>query len=221
LAAPFQRWGGVFVCGIEFSGGEMEQDDPLKGEGGDAARAENAGHASGAVDWDTIKHAVLYSGLSYRRISDRHGSCEKTIGNKARKEGWVRVVPLQPLPCGRRARPPGAPRPKRETADQIRRRQMVRRLFEVLDTKLREIEERMADARAEGTAPQSAADSERDARSLTALARLYAKLVELDDAAKTAGEGSDKGAATRSDDADQLRRDLALRLERLNRAGDA
>jgi hypothetical protein len=56
-------------------------------------------------------------------------------------------------------------------------------------------------------------------RSLSALARIYAKLVELDDQAK--GQGSATDAATRSDDADQLRRDLALRLERLNRERDA
>jgi hypothetical protein len=117
----------------------------------------------GGIDWDAIKHAVLYSGRSYRRISDDLGSCEKTIANKARKEGWVRIVPLEPLPCGRHARPAGAPRAKRPTADQIRRRQMVQRLFKVLDAKLREIEERMTVRDRDTARPRSAADAERRA----------------------------------------------------------
>jgi hypothetical protein len=133
----------------------MEQDEPSRGEG----VAARLGIDRNGVDWNAIKHAVLYSGMSYRRISDKLGSCEKTIGSRARREGWTRIVPLQPLPCGRRARPPGAPRPKRPTADQLRRRKMVQRLFEVLDGKMREIEERMAAAQ-RGEAPASAADAE-------------------------------------------------------------
>jgi hypothetical protein len=92
-------------------------------------------------------------------------------------------------------------------------------LYQVLDVKLKEIETRMQQVEGESAAPQSSADAERDVRSLTALARIYSKLVELDEAANRKGSG--KAEAARSDDADQLRRDLALRLERLNRERDA
>jgi hypothetical protein len=97
---------------------------------------------------------------------------------------------------------------------------MLRRLFTVLDTKLKEIEERMPKA---GHAAASSAEVERDMRSLSALARLYAKLVEFDEAARRneAGKGSDTPPTPRSEDADHLRLDLVLRLQRLDRAADA
>ena len=64
---------------------------------------------------------------------------------------------------------------------------MVRRLLEALDKRLMLLETRMAPDAELGGALQSAADAERDARTLTGLARLYAKLVELDDAARAEG----------------------------------
>ncbi len=204
----------------------MEQDDPRRE--GDIAAAERDARSNPAtmirgVDWSAIERAVLHSGMSYRRIAERLGSCEKTIGHKARREGWARIVPLKALPCGRRARPPGT-KPYRPTAEEIRRKQMLDRLFQVLDAKMREIEERMSNANQTGAAPQSAADAERDARSLNALARLYAKLVELDDAAKQSGAAAEDkigNAKGQSENAVGLRQDLALRLKRLDRPGDA
>jgi hypothetical protein len=81
---------------------------------------------------------------------------------------------------------------------------------------------RMQQAENEG---RSAVDVERDARTLSALARVYAKLVELDGATKPAPEKreteSKPSPARSSEDADQLRRDLARRLERLDRGGKA
>jgi hypothetical protein len=203
--------GGVFVCRITSSG--MEQDDPPGEDGALARDLDRPG-----PDWARIEHAYIHGDWSLGRIADAYGSSPTTITAHARKGGWVRLIGTKPLPCGRRARPPGAPRSKRATIDQVRRRTMVRRLLGVLDGKLKELEDRMAEA--QGEAPQSAADIERDARSLTALARLYAKLVELDNAAKGEAEGSNQGDAVRSEDADQLRRDLARRLERLGQAGN-
>ncbi len=197
----------------------MAQGDPLDRAGGEPARPDPD---YGAVDWDRIKHAYIHGDWSLERIAEAYGSSQRTIGGRAKRGGWVRLVGTKPLPRGRSARLPGTRRPKQPTADQLRRRKTIRRLLEVLDGKLQQLEDRMAQA---PDAPQSAADSERDTRSLNALARLYAKLVELDDAAKPAAgkdrQGSDSDATARSDDADQLRRDLALRLERLTQAGDA
>ena len=89
---------------------------------------------------------------------------------------------------------------------------MIDRLLKVLDRKLTEIETRMEEAHTEG-APHSAAELERDARSLTALARIYAKLVELDDEAKSGGQGSDsrpqQGATMRTNSAAILRSALS------------
>jgi hypothetical protein len=193
----------------------MEQDDA---RGADETRplAANTG-----IDWEAIKHAVLHSGLSYRRIAEKHGASEKTIANKARAEGWVRIVPLQRLPSGRKPRPPGAPAPKRPTAKQLRRK-MVQRLFAVLDAKLREIEERMVNTAGEGGSPTSAADTERDVRAFGQLMRIYAKLAALDDAEREKkGDKQDNADLRTIEDADSLRREIARRIERLSGAGEA
>ena len=50
---------------------------------------------------------------------------------------------------------------------------------------------------AEGEPTQSAADAERDARTLSGLARLYAKLVELNDSASAKGKPDQDKSATK------------------------
>ena len=99
---------------------------------------------------------------------------------------------------------------------------LAARLYLAIDRKVQEIEMRMQQAEDEG---RSAANSEREARTLSALARVYAKLVELDGASKPATEKreteSKPSSARSGEDAEQLRRDLARRLERLDRSGDA
>ena len=133
--------------------------------------------------------------------------------------GWVRLVGTKKLRPGRKPRPPDEPPP---TPAKKLRRDMVKRLLRVLDKRLTLLETRMAPDAELGEAMQSAADAERDARTLSGLARLYAKLVELDDAARAGGKGKTDGSKPEAtDDADRLRRDLALRLQRLNQAGDA
>ncbi len=198
----------------------MEHDDPLDLEGAAQAPADPDDAAEDSVDWAAVERDFIHSGLSQERIAKRHGTSRTRLARYAQQGGWVRLVPLKPLPVGPKPRPPGAPKPARGIRER-RLAKMARRLFRVLDARLTEIEERMAKAGANGEA--SAADAERDMRSLSALARLYAKLVELDEAARKAdaGKGSDTPATPRSDDADHFRRDLALRLQRLDRAADA
>jgi hypothetical protein len=194
-------------------GSEMEQDDPLGREGGDDPRTKNAGDAPTEVDWAAIEHAHIHGDMSLRRISDAFGSSERTISDRAKKGGWIRLVGTKALPRGRRPRLPGAPRTPRATAKQVRRHALALRLFKVIDAKLQEIETRMQQAEA-SAAPLSAADTERDVRSVTSLTGVYTKLVELDKQA-----GSETQGAVGSEDAEHLRRELALRLERLHRAG--
>ncbi len=196
----------------------MEQDDPQpEGEASHEAKR-------GGVDWEAIKCAVIHSDWSLGRIAEEHGAGETTIRSRMQRDGWVRLVGTKPVKPGRRVRTPGAAREKRATPKKLRKRKMIERLFQVLDAKMRELEERMAARDQDLSVPQSAADAERDARSLNALARLYAKLVELDEAAKQSGAGEGRetrGAKGRDEDADRLRQDLALRLKRLDRTGHA
>lgn len=199
----------------------MEHDDPLDREGAAQAPAAPANATDqDAIDWTAVEHDFIHSGLSQERIAERHGTTRQRVARRAKADGWARLVPTKPLPFGPKPRPPGAPKPSRA---QRRAARILERLYRALDEKMKLLEERMAQAQSADGVPQSAADAERDTRNLGAFARLYAKLVELDEAARNnkTGQGSDKPAATRSDDADQFRRDLALRLERLNRATDA
>ncbi len=98
-----------------------------------------------------------------------------------------------------------------------RREEMVRRLYEALDGKMREIEGRISRARErEGGDEISPADSERDARTLNTLTRLFEKLTDLD------GRGDLEGVkenaadpAAKEIDADRFRREIADRLARM------
>jgi hypothetical protein len=206
----------------------MAQDDPLDGSRGVPADPEGFnpearglaadGPAADGRDWAPVRDDFLYSGMAQRRIAWKYGMTENTLRQRRRAEGWERVVPVQRLPTHPRpALRDGEP----PTPTAKRRGRMVRRLFAVLDTKIAELEARMT---GEDRA-QSAADAERDARALTALARLYAKLVEMDEGGAAAGAGGRAGTGSQrtekdGDDADRLRRDLADRLARLAFPGD-
>jgi hypothetical protein len=163
----------------------------------------------------------VHGDWSLQRIADAHGVSQTAVIQRAKKHGWVRLVGTKRLRPGPR---PGKPKAKRAAAEEIRRRDIVRRLLEALDKRLIHLEKRMAPDAESGDVAQSAADAERDARTLSGLARLYAKLVELDDSASTKGEPDQDKSVTKpeaTDDADRLRRDLALRLQRLNQARHA
>jgi hypothetical protein len=99
-------------------------------------------------------------------------------------------------------------------ADELRKKRIVARLFKVLDHRI-EITRGVHGERR----PQSAADTERDMREVTSIMQVYARLVALDE--QNAKQGSQDTAKGMSHDAEQLRRKLAGRLERLDRARDA
>jgi hypothetical protein len=149
---------------------------------------------------------------------------QSALIQRAKKHGWVRLVGTKRLRPGPRPRRPGEPKAKRATVEEIRRRDIVRRLLEALDKRLIHLEKRMGPDAESGDVAQSAADAERDARTLSGLARLYAKLVELEDSKSVKGKTDKDKSATKpeaTDDADRLRRNLALRLQRLNQARHA
>ena len=79
-----------------------------------------------------------------------------------------------------------------------------------------DFETRMTQA-ATGAVPTTAADSERDARTLNTLVRLFDKLKGFGAKATARSGGATKGRSAGKDihDADRFRNDLAQRLERL------
>ncbi|ODR98416.1 hypothetical protein AUC68_08210 [Methyloceanibacter methanicus] len=150
--------------------------------------------------------------MSLRRIGHKHGTTSANVAKHRDEGGWERVAPMVPLPTRRLPPEDGLP----PTPTQERRGRIVKRLYNLLDAKMSEIETRMAEA--DGR-PMSAADAEREARNLNSLARLYAKLVEMDEA-KAARSGADDKKTQDGADADRLRRDLAGRLARLQPGDD-
>lgn len=101
----------------------------------------------------------------------------------------------------------------------IGRNVLAKRLLAALDQKMTEYETRLAEG-----VPTSAADSERDARTLNTLVRLFDKLRDFDAKAATvpakpspasAAHAQAANSETSSHDADRLRHDLAQRLEKL------
>lgn len=209
----------------------MDGNDPLGREGSDAPRAADAGTnrateaaASEEPFWAGPKYDFLHSGMSIRRIAEKHVVTEGTLRHRIKAWGWVRVAPTQRVKPGPKLKRPEPCYGTGPNAQALYRKRIVARLFRVLDHKMRLLEERMANEVREGATLQSAADTERDVRSFGSLMQIYAKLAALDDAARGAmgaEQGSAAEGARTSDDADQLRRDLALRLERLNQAGNA
>ncbi|MDJ0514452.1 MAG: hypothetical protein QNJ62_13505 [Methyloceanibacter sp.] len=166
------------------------------------------------IDWEAVRYDYLHSGMSEARIAWKHGTSKETLRRRKHAGGWQRVAPLVRLPT--RRLPPGKGLPP--TPTEKRRGRIVTRLYNLLDAKMSEIETRMAGS--DGR-PQSAAEAEREARSLNTLARLYEKLVEMDEAKGARGEGGN--AKTQIQDganADRLRRDLAGRLARLGPRDD-
>jgi hypothetical protein len=153
--------------------------------------------------------------MSLARIGDRRGVAPKTISQRAKKEGWVREVPTLPLRRGRRPQPPGTPKP---TAAEKRNRKLVTRLLEALDKGLTQLEARMSPEAVANAAPASAADAERDTRALTGLTQILQKLVALEKEARSAGKEDGASKTEAPENADEFRRALALRLERLNQA---
>jgi len=99
-----------------------------------------------------------------------------------------------------------ARRVTRKRKPSARRGDIIARFYAALDRKMKEIEERLQGS-GEG---HSAADSERDARTLTSLARLYEKIVDLEGAEeKSEQQGEANGGGH---DADRQREAIAERI---------
>lgn len=93
-----------------------------------------------------------------------------------------------------------------------RRAGIIARLYAALDQKLQDIENRIErHSQADGEA-MSAADCERDARTLTTLAKLYEKICELEDVPD--GGADDAGIKQKDQeiDADRFRLHIAARI---------
>lgn len=165
---------------------------------------DSSANSAPSPDWDAIAHAYAAKVLTVKALSALHGVRRSDLYYHAKRNHWIMRRPAAACP-----RPPSSRRPKGEAA-------LLRRLMTALDRKMTEFETRMTLAAADG-APATAADSERDARTLNTLVRLFDKLKGFG-AKATSSKGA--AAANRTagkdiHDADRFRNDLARRLERL------
>ncbi len=184
----------------------MDEDETADEQhGGDAIIGER-----GRLDVEALKHDFIYSGLSLDCIGEGHGVTGATVHNHAKRGNWKRIVPVVRRPNRTRKLKPKLP------VQRSRVEIMADRLYRLLDQKVTIMERRIALASAPDAPPQSAADADREMRGLSMIARLYAKVVEIDERIQKNKAKDD--AATESgvnQNADELRRDLALRLGRL------
>jgi len=151
------------------------------------------------ADWDAIALAYAESEQTVDAICAQYGVSREALYYRARRDGWPYRIPKTEGPAPRR----------------VSAQSLGRRLLSALDRKLSEFEHRL-EAAATGT-PSSTADSERDARTLGTLVRLFHKL-EMPGGPKPGARkraAKDAPTPTGDHDADRLRHALAQRLETL------
>jgi len=152
--------------------------------------------------WAAVAADYADGALTVAQICARYEITQNALYAQAKKQGWPRRRARYKtgMPAGRRRGP---------------RRTLIARLYRALEQKMSEFETRLADG------AQTAADSERDARTLNTMVRLFERLGVLEEKA-SAGRAQDNakpGGSSADDDiaadARALREDLARRLERL------
>jgi hypothetical protein len=156
-------------------------------------------------DWAAIAHDYAESTLTVPELCALHSVSSSGLYHRANLDGWTKRSAARRAAAAHRPPPPRHPQGEADLA---------RRLLTALDHKMRAFETRMTQAAA---APITAADSERDARTLNTLVRLFDKLKGFG-AKAVAGAGApaaNRPAGKDIYDADSFRHDLARRLERL------
>jgi hypothetical protein len=173
-------------------------------------------------DWSEIRRLFVAGAPPLARIAERHGISVRRITSRARREGWPA---RSARPLGSAKSPPSKPtRDATSVPASLRaRRALVRRLYKAIDTKLKQMERRMAHDMAtdDCTSDTTAADHERDSRAIGALianlsrvTEIEADLERLPGSAKPADQQADRQLA---DEAERFRREVAERLARLVR----
>jgi type IV secretory pathway VirB10-like protein len=201
-------------------------------------------------DWSEIRRLYLNGKLAIAGIAERHGVSAQRIARRAKRERWPPRRPrrsdgrpskqsdkpadkpyaIRVAAPATKASPPKSrsKRPAAATGSTARslkaRRTLVRRLYTAIDTKLQQMERRMAHdmATEQGSADTTAADHERDTRAIGALIANLSRVTEIEADLEripgTAAAPIDQQAEHQlADEAERFRREVAERLERLVR----
>ncbi|RIA56772.1 hypothetical protein [Dichotomicrobium thermohalophilum] len=146
--------------------------------------------------WAAIAADYAAGELTVAEICAKYGITRKALYVRAREQSW-------PLRSGR-AGGSGGGRYRRR-GPRAARQALVARLYQALEQKMSEFESRLNEG------AQTAADHERDTRTLNTMVRLFERLSALDEKAG----GASTGGSDLNGDARALREDLARRLDRL------
>ena len=146
--------------------------------------------------WAAVAADYAAGDLTVAQLCTRYGITRKALYARAKKQGW----PLR--------RPGRQTRAHHAKPAYPARKALIARLYEALEQKMSEFEARRPDG------AQTAADHERDTRTLNTMVRLFERLGALEEKAK-AGETASRTDGDVNADARSLREDLARRLERL------
>lgn len=164
--------------------------------------------------WADVRR-LRAEGASYTALAERFGVKKETISARARKEGWL--GPSAPA-AGAAAR---RPRSGGSAATQAVRASLVRRLHSINEIKVRILELRMQKLLADAQQGKeiSPAEWERTARDFADVIKSIDQVTEIDsDAAPAAGGGTksySSDALARASQADDFRREIADRIEKL------
>jgi hypothetical protein len=164
---------------------------------------DSPANPTSARDWAAIAHDYAATALTVSEICALRSITHTALYNRARRDGWIKRSAALRAASHR----PTRARPDKGKAD------LARRLLTALDHKMTEFETRMTQAKA--AAPATAADSERDARTLGTLVRLFDKLKGFGAKAAAGAKPGSWTAGKDTHDADRFRNDLARRLESL------
>ena len=160
--------------------------------------------------WAEARRLREALGLGTREIATRFGVSEATVRRRASIDGWLS--------------PPGTAGPARRTrlrspSSPVGRRQLIKRLYKAMDTKLRLMERRMEKQmenidKVDGDLP--AADHERDARAFGTMIKNIEQVKEMQaDLDRVAGgQPATAADAELFAEADRFRREIAERLAR-------
>jgi hypothetical protein len=193
-------------------------------------------------DWPRIRRLYVAGAKSLAAIAEQCGVSVQRISRRARNEGWP--------PRPRRARGAREGPVRKKTGDSLReptsattepapkhagpgattlkaRRALVRRLYKAIDTKLKQMERRMAHdmAKTEGSSDTTAADHERDTRAIGSLIANLSRVTEIEadlerhpgSASPAEQQSAEHAERQLADEAERFRRDVAERLARLVR----
>jgi transposase-like protein len=152
-----------------------------------ASRTSASADDSPTTDWEAVRQAYVNQSTPVRDICRTHGIFSQTLYRRAGKEGWPRR------------------REPREDAEARKTLKLLARLRRLARDQIDQIEARRADTQDRS----SPADAERDARTLTALAKLIEHIAAIEAKHRVRRHGAHDGT-DREPQADRARRRAAL-----------